>query len=145
MASFDGIATVVTSGGTAPYQYVWNDSNSQTDSMAVYLNPGWYEVLVTDVNGCSITDSIYLGAASIADLGDLTPYFYPNPTTSNIQITVPNAYLNSSYYLTSENGKTLRNGTFSSMKTVLDLTDLSSGIYFLKTEGGVTLKIVKAE
>ena len=145
MASFDGIATVVTSGGTAPYQYVWNDSNSQTDSMAVYLNPGWYEVLVTDVNGCSITDSIYLGAASIADLGDLTPYFYPNPTTSNIQITVPNTYLNSSYYLTSENGKTLRNGTFSSMKTVLDLTDLSSGIYFLKTEGGVTLKIVKAE
>ncbi len=50
----DGTATVViTSGGTAPFSYLWDDSNTQTTATAVGLPVGTYAVVVTDANGCS--------------------------------------------------------------------------------------------
>lgn len=46
----DGTATIVISGGTAPYSYQW--SNGQTTNPAVNLAAGSYDVTVVDVNGC---------------------------------------------------------------------------------------------
>ena len=51
-------ATVTPSGGTSPYNYLWDDPSSQTDSTAGSLPNGNYTVLVTDNNGCSKTDSV---------------------------------------------------------------------------------------
>ncbi|MFH1319130.1 MAG: PKD domain-containing protein [Bacteroidota bacterium] len=51
--SADGTATVVPSGGTSPYYYLWN--NGQTTSTAVDLTSGNYSVIVTDNNGCIAT------------------------------------------------------------------------------------------
>ncbi|MEZ4966437.1 MAG: choice-of-anchor L domain-containing protein [Saprospiraceae bacterium] len=48
----DGTATVVPSGGTAPYAYLW-DPTSQTTATAVGLGAAAYSVVVTDANGCS--------------------------------------------------------------------------------------------
>ncbi|MCW5908676.1 MAG: choice-of-anchor L domain-containing protein [Chitinophagales bacterium] len=45
------------SGGTPPYSFVWNDSQSQTTQTAVALYAGLYFVAITDNNGCSITTS----------------------------------------------------------------------------------------
>ena len=50
------IATV--SGGNGGYNYLWNDSLQQTTIQALHLCPGIYSVLITDVRGCTITDSI---------------------------------------------------------------------------------------
>jgi hypothetical protein len=132
MASFDGIATVVTSGGTAPYQYVWNDSNSQTDSMAVYLNPGWYEVLVTDGNGCSITDSIYLGAASTIQLSNDNVIVYPNPAVNQAQIEIPMNMLGQVCKLFSADGSELEDIKLNALLTDLDLSSFASGVYFIQ-------------
>ncbi|MGO3183307.1 MAG: DUF7507 domain-containing protein [Aequorivita sp.] len=46
----DGSATVVASGGTAPYEYLWSDG--QTTATATDLTEGIHTVLVTDANGC---------------------------------------------------------------------------------------------
>lgn len=46
----DGSATVVPSGGTGGYTYLW--SNGQTTATAINLIPGSYCVTVTDINGC---------------------------------------------------------------------------------------------
>ena len=78
--SLDGTATVNVTGGTAPYSYEWNDSNSQTESMAVYLNSGWYSVVVTDANGCQLTDSVFVESeVGIEDINLTGVLLYPNP------------------------------------------------------------------
>lgn len=48
----DGTASVIVSGGTAPYSYLW--SNSDTGPTATGLSYGVASVTITDVNGCII-------------------------------------------------------------------------------------------
>ena len=48
----EGTASVSTTGGTPPYTLLWNDSEAQTDSVAINLAANAYEVSVTDANGC---------------------------------------------------------------------------------------------
>ena len=56
----DGVASAVVSGGVSPYTYVWNDSIGtpigQTTQTATGLTAGTYQVIVTDTNGCTISD-----------------------------------------------------------------------------------------
>jgi len=56
----DGTATIVISGGTAPFSYLWSDG--QTVNPAVNLGLGTYDVEVTDANGC-----IAMGTCSIQE------------------------------------------------------------------------------
>ncbi|MFH1320920.1 MAG: SprB repeat-containing protein [Bacteroidota bacterium] len=56
----DGSATVTSSGGIAPYTYLWNDGMTQTTTMATSLSPGNYTVTVTDANGCITTASVMI-------------------------------------------------------------------------------------
>jgi gliding motility-associated-like protein len=46
-----GTATINVTGGTAPYTYLWNDSQLQMTQTAITLCQGTYEVTVTDANG----------------------------------------------------------------------------------------------
>lgn len=57
----DGTASVNAAGGIAPYSYVWNDPAAQTTLTATGLPRGYYTVTVTDAQGCSATDSVYVG------------------------------------------------------------------------------------
>ncbi|MDX1445029.1 SprB repeat-containing protein, partial [Lishizhenia sp.] len=71
----DGTATVVISGGTAPYTQVWSngDFNLTADSLCY----GIATVTVTDANGCVTTGSVVVN----------------NPTCSGLQITASNTNL----------------------------------------------------
>ena len=59
LGASDGSATVIASGGAAPYTYLW--SNSMTSSTISGLSPGTYSVTVTDDAGCSSIDSVLAG------------------------------------------------------------------------------------
>ena len=52
----DGSIELTVEGGTVNYDYAW--SNGDTLSLIEDLTAGWYTFLVTDSNGCSISDSI---------------------------------------------------------------------------------------
>jgi hypothetical protein len=56
-----GTASAVVTGGTSPYTYVWNDNLGtpigQTTQTATGLTSGTYQVVVTDANGCTISDT----------------------------------------------------------------------------------------
>ena len=57
----DGTASATVSGGLAPYTYLWlaNGQNYTTPN-ATNLAAGTYSFVVTDSNGCSLTDSVVI-------------------------------------------------------------------------------------
>src|ERR1017187_4824496 len=57
----NGSASVVVSGGTVPYTYLWNDSAAQTTSFATGLSAGNYSVTIKDNTGkdSTITISVF--------------------------------------------------------------------------------------
>lgn len=57
-----GSASVEVVGGTAPFNFIWNDYASQTNDTASNLPSGAYEVIVIDLNGC-----VAVGTVSITE------------------------------------------------------------------------------
>jgi gliding motility-associated-like protein len=53
-----GSAMASITGGTGPYTVSWNDPQFQTGVVATSLCPGWYTATITDINGCSTSDSV---------------------------------------------------------------------------------------
>jgi gliding motility-associated-like protein len=60
VGSSDGQATVVISGGTAPYTYSWSPIGG-TAATASGLIAGTYTVTVIDANGCSLNQTFTIG------------------------------------------------------------------------------------
>ncbi len=58
--SSDGSATVSGLDGTAPYSYLWN--NGETTATITGLSSGSYQVTITDNDGCSVFNSVTVGA-----------------------------------------------------------------------------------
>jgi hypothetical protein len=56
--SFDGTATAQPSNGILPYTYLW--SNGNTNKINTNLSGGTYTVTVTDSNGCTISDNVFV-------------------------------------------------------------------------------------
>lgn len=54
----DGRISIDITGGTAPYSYIW--SSGDTTSIAENLTSANYQFIVTDFNGCIISDSIFV-------------------------------------------------------------------------------------
>jgi gliding motility-associated-like protein len=103
-----GSATFFANGGVAPYDYIW--SNNDLDSTITNVGAGTYTITVTDVNNCSMIDSVIInepnpiaisiqnimhvncagaasGSASVSVTGGTTPYSYlwsNNSTTNSI-------------------------------------------------------------
>ncbi len=58
----NGTATVSATGGLAPYTYLWDAATgNQTTATATGLVAGTYSVLVSDDNGCQISEMITVG------------------------------------------------------------------------------------
>lgn len=53
-AAGDGTASVVVSGGTTPYTYLWDDPGAQITPTATGLDDGDYNCVITDANGCTL-------------------------------------------------------------------------------------------
>ncbi|WP_462280920.1 T9SS type B sorting domain-containing protein, partial [Salinivirga cyanobacteriivorans] len=51
-----GSATVVASGGNAPYTYNWSDGNTGASNSG--MTAGWYYITITDLNSCEHVDSL---------------------------------------------------------------------------------------
>ncbi|MBL4657465.1 MAG: M4 family metallopeptidase, partial [Flavobacteriales bacterium] len=54
----NGLAATSVSGGQAPYAYLWDDANAQTNAIAQGLTAGTYNIQVTDNLGCIANASI---------------------------------------------------------------------------------------
>ncbi|MDT0691033.1 LamG-like jellyroll fold domain-containing protein [Salegentibacter sp. F188] len=50
--------------GNLYYEFLWNDSEQQTDSSATNLAPGEYTVTVIDANGCQVLENVTISQPS---------------------------------------------------------------------------------
>lgn len=60
----DGTITASGVDGTAPYLYVWDDSNNQTTAQATGLCAGTFNVGISDANGCLSTAQMSISEPS---------------------------------------------------------------------------------
>ncbi len=139
-----GSLVVLPSGGTTPYEYLWNDF--YTDSMRTGVSAGRYVVLLTDSNGChtydtadvsepnqivitgEVTDVLcngfYSGAIDITVTGGTGAFTYlwsNGSTTEDIGNLQAGTYL---VTVTDENGCT-QTATFTVNETILLSTTVS--------------------
>ena len=74
--SGNGVVFAAAIGGTPDYTYLWtNLGTGETSTSTTWggLNPGTYEILVTDDNGCTLTESILLDSLNpIAEFNALS-------------------------------------------------------------------------
>jgi len=56
--SCNAVISSTTSGGTSPFNYLWNDPSSQITPTATGLCSNSYKLIVTDDNGCTAADSL---------------------------------------------------------------------------------------
>jgi hypothetical protein len=63
-ANADGSASVLASGGTEPYGYVWSP-NGETTADIYNLSAGSYSVVVTDANGCTADAGVNIQGSSV--------------------------------------------------------------------------------
>jgi hypothetical protein len=86
----NGAIDLTAQGGVAPYTYLWN-TNDASEDLAL-LGAGWYEVLITDANGCQSVDSFQvqnLINAGAPGIGDIELSLYPNPNNGSFQVSLP--------------------------------------------------------
>lgn len=76
----DGQLEAFVSGGTPPYNYVWSGNSSST-AFASGFAQGEYQVVVTDANGCTTSDSQVVEEATPKIV--LPNAFSPNGDSSN--------------------------------------------------------------
>ncbi|WP_161622665.1 T9SS type B sorting domain-containing protein [Cesiribacter andamanensis] len=72
----DAALALTVAGGTAPYSYVWNFNNADTQNLNG-VGAGTYSVTVTDTRGCQTTASITVGEPAALTL----TYTVENATT----------------------------------------------------------------
>lgn len=68
----NGSATVSVSGGTPGYSYNWNTPTPQNTSVATNLSSNNWNVVITDANGCVITQSVNVPNAPGPNLTSMT-------------------------------------------------------------------------
>lgn len=86
-----GAATVTPGGGTAPYQYLWQ--NGQTTATANFPNSGQYSVSIFDAHQCNLTQTVNIpGAGLIQQNGSIEFCAGSGVQVGNVWIDSPGEY-----------------------------------------------------
>lgn len=131
-AASNGTITVQVNGGAEPYSYDW--SNGGNSSQLISLNSGNYVLTVTDANGCSYTDSIFLGFP----LGEEAvrrnhTLLFPNPTAGTLFLKGPEIQ-SSQLSIYDVSGRVLLRIPVLDAMTQIDLSSFEVGNYVLIIE-----------
>jgi hypothetical protein len=142
--SSNGSIELVIKGGKPPYKVLWNTGSTATKIQQ--LKAGTYFVVITDALGCqTIKEFIIKSSTRINDLDSpLLHYFFSNENMLNLQFSAIDEY---HIKIHSLDGKLLLQKSLNSDATSIDLSALTSTIYFLSIENSKnemhSLKILK--
>jgi hypothetical protein len=136
----NGTATVIPSGGISPYTFFWNTSPTQDSAVAIGLGDGFYEVIVTDANGCSRVQEVEVGfITSVSELNKEFDFkLYPNPAEDYLIVEYALGKMeNFNLQIYDVLGKRLQQVNLppNENQVEINISDLSKGVYFVKIEG----------
>tara|TARA_B100001287_G_scaffold276630_1_gene288353 strand:+ start:15138 stop:17282 length:2145 start_codon:yes stop_codon:yes gene_type:complete len=117
-------------GGTAPYTYSWNTGDISEDLFNV--SEGFYEVIITDINGCSKEAHANVYSFDLAHANELSSKsvkVYPNPASEPATITWTMNDFNTLTILNA-GGKTIDYMDIA-MQNSFQTERLKPGIYFI--------------
>lgn len=141
-----GAITTQIQGGTPPYHFTW--SNGDTAQSPTGLSAGTYYVIISDAHGCSIQDSILVGALTGIDNPQLASQIklYPNPTNGDVTLLLPATNQPATIELMDLPGRVLYTSQTATMPYVVPLSQMSKGVYLLRVTMGnaqVVKKVVR--
>jgi PKD repeat protein len=149
------IATFTNSSSSvnSTLNYSWDFGDGNTSSIQnpshTYTTSGTYTITLIASNcifSDTITKTIQIGVTSIEESQISAFEFYPNPTTNQIHLKVANKLLGSIYTIYDFTGKTVLTGKILSEHSVVELANLSRGIYLLNVGENLqttTFKVIK--
>lgn len=134
-ASAGAIALDAVTGGVAPYTYLW--SNGETTASLTDLAEGTYTVTVTDDEGCSNTESFTVdNLVGIAAINKLSAKLFPNPTTGQVFVELPQAG-NASVSVMDLTGREIATAQGDGAARIsIDLSSVSAGVYYVRIQQG---------
>ncbi|MFT5166269.1 MAG: glucose/arabinose dehydrogenase [Saprospiraceae bacterium] len=114
---------------------------------------GNYMLVVTTANGCTYTSEVFFGVLGLEDLASFEAFSVnPNPFTDELTLSMEvNSSTEVSIQVVDITGKIIfsKEATLvGTTKETLQLSDLSTGVYFIHlktTEGTITRKVVKEQ
>ncbi len=121
-------------GGTPPYTYLWSNGEIVEDIYQVWGTQS-YSVTVTDSNGCTATDSVFVNSypSGINKINTTNFKLFPNPFTETTTIQFYETPTNATLDIIDLSGKLVRSEIISNKKqVVIERKGLSSGTYFLR-------------
>jgi hypothetical protein len=143
----NGAVDLTVSGGTPPYTYHWSNSSSNQDLTGVAGNAN-YTVLITDANGCQVTDTFFVDEV-IAVTNALGTQFsaFPNPFTHSFVVDLQGIGAEPVILSLSDlTGREIWKTTRTVDGQVPYAAELSNGVYLLRMDQGTattTLKMIK--
>ncbi|WP_375580738.1 T9SS type A sorting domain-containing protein [Marivirga tractuosa] len=132
----NGSISLTVTGGTGEYTYSW--SNEATTSSLEALEVGEYTVTVTDESGCTIEESFTIGGVTANEealAGSLL--IFPNPAKNVVQL--QHSEKAKSLKLYDARGKLINEIATEGETTELEVSQLPSGLYFIRQEGASQL------
>ena len=138
----NGSIDLTTTGGTLPYNFLWNTFENTEDISS--LNAGLYTVIVTDANGCSNRDTIRLSQPSQIAVSHIsTNVLCYGFNTGSIDLTISGGIAPYTYLWndgdTNEDRNALYAGTYT--VTVID-ANLCSTSYTVLINSPLTINII---
>ena len=141
LTALDGSIDLTTTGGTAPYTYMW--STSATASDLTDIGVGVYLITITDNNGCSLATTFQINSTAGLETPVLSAWsLYPNPATETVWIDANDEEL-TGLEIYNLQGQLVWKQSGSAQKVAISLSDFTSGTYMVKAQVGALVETKK--